>query len=860
MKQRNSCHPLLRPLAALLLAIASLAPATAQAPQPAPTLPAAPAPTEAAPSQPTSGKAALPAEVADGVARLTSAIEAAEKTIQHLAELEEELSRLRVDVESILSDSNETAETLRPQLAAVRSQIDKLGPPPAKDAAPEPAAIAAERARLMVLAAALDGAIKSTELTWVRARQLIEKITVLRHSLFTKNLVERLPSPLLPGLWRDLMSVSPGVGQRIGYLGEDWLHWAEAKRMPLLALVSVAVLLFFGLRYSIGRITDRRLLRTEAPLPSFFERAKSAAWVAPLRALPAIAAGVLLYGGLDALDLLFPPWGRAAGGALRGVIIFSALSALIYAVLAPNAPQWRMVALADAPTRRIGLLLCAITAVYAIDGALTEISRVFFVPLALSVVQSFAASTGFAALLMGLLLTPFTPPMAEPPPRAEAAAATSASAPVSRHAPRWLKLPLWLIALSILAFAVLGYVALARFIAQQLVLTGIVVAVGGLLYLAIRAVTREPQQRRFPVGEMLEARFGLDAPRRTQLARLTELALTFALVIAALPFLMLQWGFSGADIRDWFKSLFFGIEIGQFRISLARILLGIVLFIALLFATRLLQRWLREKALQQTRMDPGIVNSIDTVVGYVGIALAALLAVSYAGLDITNLAIVAGALSVGIGFGLQSIVNNFVSGLILLIERPIKVGDRIVVGDQQGLVRRISVRATEIETFDRASLIVPNSELITGRVLNWTHRDSLVACNIRVGVAYGSDPERVADILKKCADDHPEVLRSPPPAAYFENFGDSALMFNLRISLPDIANSSRVQSDLRIAVLKALREAEIEIPFNQIDVNMRDLDAVKRYLAEYLQERPKPSDAAQPSAPAGGNGKRLAGE
>ena len=192
-------------------------------------------------------------------------------------------------------------------------------------------------------------------------------------------------------------------------------------------------------------------------------------------------------------------------------------------------------------------------------------------------------------------------------------------------------MPLWLIALSILAVAVLGYVALARFIAQQLVLTGIVVAVGCLLYLAIRAVTREPQQRRYPVGEMLEARFGLDAPRRNQLARLTEIALTFALIIAALPFLMLQWGFSGADIRDWFKSLFFGIEIGQFRISLARILLGIVLFIALLFATRLLQRWLREKALQQTRMDPGIANSIDTVVGYVGIALAALLAVSYAG-------------------------------------------------------------------------------------------------------------------------------------------------------------------------------------------------------------------------------------
>ena len=556
----------------------------------------------------------------------------------------------------------------------------------------------------------------------------------------------------------------------------------------------------------------------------------------------------------------FRPGGGRPAAVLKAIIVFSALSALIFAVLAPRSPQWRMVSLADAPTRRIGLLLCAITAVYAIDGALTEFSRVFFVPLALSVVQSFAASTVFAALLIGLLLTPFTPQAAEARRRRALRRDGATAAPVSRHAPRWLKLPLWLIALSILAFALLGYVALARFIAQQLVMTGIVIAVGCLLYLAIRAMTREPQQRRYPVGEMLEARFGLDAPRRNQLARLTELALTFALIIAALPFLMLQWGFSGADIRDSFKSLFFGIEVGQFRISLARILLGIVVFIALLLATRLFQRWLREKALQQSRLDPGIANSIDMVAGYVGIALAALLAVSYAGLDITNLAIVAGALSVGIGFGLQSIVNNFVSGLILLIERPIKVGDWIVLGDQQGNVRRISVRATEIETFDRASLIIPNSELITGRVLNWTHRNSMGRVILKVGVGYNSDPEQVMALLKACADAHPGVLAAPGPVVAFDSFGDSALQFSLRVYLADISQALGVQSDLRIAMLKALREAGIEIPFNQVDVNLRDLDAVKRYLAQYLQERgAKTPDAAQPNAAAAGNGKRVAG-
>ena len=178
-----------------------------------------------------------------------------------------------------------------------------------------------------------------------------------------------------------------------------------------------------------------------------------------------------------------------------------------------------------------------------------------------------------------------------------------------------------------------------------------------------------------------------------------------------------------------------------------RILLGILLFTALLFLTRVIQRRLRENVLVAPRMDAGIAHSIDTAVGYLGTALAAIIAISYAGFDITSLAIVAGALSVGIGFGLQSIVNNFVSGLILLIERPIKVGDWVVVGNEQGNVKRISVRSTEIETFDRASLIVPNSELITGRVLNWTHRNALGRVVLKFNAGPDADPRRVLAIL-----------------------------------------------------------------------------------------------------------------
>ncbi|MDX2204709.1 MAG: DUF3772 domain-containing protein [Hyphomicrobiaceae bacterium] len=826
----------------------------AQPPSPGPvpqaTTPAPAKAPDAQPAQPAPPQPAveLPATVLEPVARLTSAIEEAEKEIQNLAEIEQDLRRLRSDAEAILSDSSSTADDLRPRLADVKALIEKLGPPPAKDQPPEAPAIAAERARLNALAAQLDGAIKSTELTWARARQLIERITVMRHSLFTKNLMQRMHSPVLPQVWRDLSAQIPHLARRVSYQVEDWQRWALAKRTELGLVLLGAVLAFAILRWLTGRFIARHR-RRRSDTPSFFERGMSIAWATPLAALPAIAALVILYVGLDTLDLLYPPWSLVAEGVFFSGLEIVLMTSLIRAVMAPGEARWRIVPLDDRAARALTRILYSMTIVYSLDGALAQVGRAFLAPLTLTVVQSFAASLIFAMLLIWAAVTPFTPmPQWVAPPEDGASAAADA-APVSRHQPLWLKLALWVLALGVLAAAALGYVALARFMSQQIVLTGMVIAVVWLLYLAIRALTREPRSRKLPVTEVLEHRFGLDEPRRNQLARLTEAALTLALVICAVPVLMLQWGFSGADIRDWFKALLFGMEIGSFKISLARILIGIVLFIALLFTTRLFQHWLKEKALKETRLDQSIIESIDTVVGYACVTISALIAVSYAGFDVTSLAIVAGALSVGIGFGLQSIVNNFVSGLILLIERPVKVGDRIVVGTEQGYVRRISVRATEVETFDKASLIIPNSELITGRVLNWTHRNKMGAANVKVGVAYTSDPDRVIEILQRVAAAHPGVLTTPAPWIGLDNFGDSALSFTLRVSLPDIDQAGTVQSELRMAILKEFHAAGIEIPYNTVDVNLRDLDGVKRYLQRMLEERAAQRAAEKAAGP-----------
>jgi potassium-dependent mechanosensitive channel len=215
-----------------------------------------------------------------------------------------------------------------------------------------------------------------------------------------------------------------------------------------------------------------------------------------------------------------------------------------------------------------------------------------------------------------------------------------------------------------------------------------------------------------------------------------------------------------------------------------------------------------------------------------GVVIAALAAFSYAGFNLSNLAILAGAFSVGIGFGLQSVVNNFVSGLILLAERPIKVGDLVVVGGEEGYVRKISVRSTEVETYERASVLIPNSYFITEKVKNWTLRDNMRRVAIPVTVAHGSDPRAVKSILLKVAQDHPSVQTLPAPSYDFEDFGVDGLTFKL-YAFVDLRAGGNVTADLRIAILEAFQEAGILIPSRQAEVTLQTIDLL-RETAEYL--------------------------
>ena len=288
------------------------------------------------------------------------------------------------------------------------------------------------------------------------------------------------------------------------------------------------------------------------------------------------------------------------------------------------------------------------------------------------------------------------------------------------------------------------------------------------------------------------------------------------LMLLILVFSLLNlWGLPGDFILIAVKKILFGFKIGGIQISLIAVILGIAIFFGSLTTSRIIKNKLAA-SLQSSDMDDGIKHSLVSGVGFVGFIISILLAIVSMGIDLTNLAFIAGALSVGIGFGLQDVIKNLVAGIIILLERPFRVGDWVIMNGEEGKIKQINIRSTEMETFKRTSVIIPNATLLSSSVTNLTHDDNMARQSVKVGVSYNSDPEKVKQILLESANEHKDILKEPAPYVLFLDFGTSSLDFELRYYINSLWDSWTSPSDLRYTIFRKFAENGIEIPFNQL--------------------------------------------
>ncbi|CAN7358999.1 mechanosensitive ion channel family protein [Rhizobium sp. LjRoot98] len=758
------------------------------------------------------------AAVASPQAQAAEQLEVARKNLARLADQiknaaddDSRLAELKVEVDAATKQIIAISVATRPRLDEIKARLAELGDPPAEGAPPETDVVTQERKRLLAERGEINALTGTAEDLSVQATKLSNGITATRRALFSNTLLKHtdINGPMVMDAIASLSLERQAFTRTVG----SWLTFAwNFKRLQLLSALFLslcaALVLLAGMRKLFFPLIHRELLSEE---PGYITRLSVAFWSTMIPTLAMGAFAATSYFFLQVFKVLRPDIAPIISAILAISVVLVFVSTLSNAVLAPKQNTWRLVRVSDHGARLLVLSIFAMALVNVLDYVAGTISEVMGSPVVFTVVKSLIATIIIGLILMAMsLIKPIVP-------------AGETLDGQGRPWPRAVKLLFVLTGIALILATLAGYVGLARFIATQIVITGAILVTMYIGILTGKAVAKQNALADTVVGRYLEKRFGLEQVALDQTGLAAGLGIYMLVVLFFIPLIMLQWGFQIADIEAWAYRIFTDINIGSIKISIVGILAGILLFAGGYVVTRWFQRWLDGNVMARSRVDTGVRNSVKTGIGYLGIGLAGLIGVSAAGFDLSNLALVAGALSLGVGFGLQNIVSNFVSGLILLVERPFKVGDWVVTGTTEGFVKRISVRATEIETFQRQTIMVPNSLFINASVGNWTHKNKLGRSDIPVTVSYNSAPRQVMDTLLQIAGDHQLVLKNPAPQAVFAAFGDSTMTFELRVYLADIVNGNGVRNDLRLAIYERFKEEGLGAPFPKEELEPESL-------------------------------------
>ncbi|WP_314733196.1 DUF3772 domain-containing protein [Xanthomonas translucens] len=736
----------------------------------------------------------------------------AEQTLQDArhsmdsADDQEVLRKLVGQVADAQRDAEAAVAALTPQLAQVDARLKQLGEP----AAGEASDIVAQRKDLAKQRAPLDSGIKRGKLLVLDAKQLGEQIEALQAEHFSQELSMRSDSPLSPTLWRQIASDFPDDRDRLlalYQLAAQALDAAIAENgTGALGIgLSIAFVLLFPLRYLL-RWLGKRYAMSRAP-GSRLRRSGLALWFLLLGTLTAGLAALVLAESLRSIGAV-PP---RLESVLRGFVVVSFAAAFMgslgASVLLPNQPSWRLFPIDDATARRLRKYTWATATLAWVSSMLLVINRASHTSASATVAADGLIALAYAVLILAILTSlsrlrrrQYAEAAAQalengqPPPPGQHGGALALVGVLVRVA----------VVVALLA-ALLGYLYLGLFITRQIIWITMVVGAIRLLMtfaddFALWLFASEGR-----LGRAANGAFGVRASRLEQAGVLTSAVVRVALLLIGLGALLMPFGTNTSTVADWFSVLSQGIPIGKDDHLYPVAVLKAVLVLGLsLLAVQYIHGWLTQTYLPKTELDDGSRNSISTVARYVGILLAVLCALAWSGIDVAQIALVVSALSVGIGFGLQSIIQNFVSGLILLAERPVKIGDWVKIGDQEGDVRKISVRSTEIQVGDRSTLIVPNSELITKTLRNMTLAGPLGRVQIQFAVSLGTDVVKLRTLLLELYAAHPGVLQDPEPSVFIDSIASGHVTLNSFAYVGNPRLVYGIRSDLFFSLLQRL--------------------------------------------------------
>lgn len=748
--------------------------------------------------------AATPAQTLDNLGKQLDAVKAALKSKD--SDLPP-LADLRGSALNVQDQARQLAGSLSPQMAALQAQLTVLGPAPAKGAPAEAPEVSAQRRQLNKASADLDAQIKQAQLLGQNALQLAAQITGLRNDQFQARMASRTATPFSRTFWMDPARTFPDDLVRLKRLGSryaDAMHeaWQPPNRQPLWWCLAAAALLLGGGRWLLERLL--LLLATRRVPDGHLRRSAMATAVALTAILTTGLAAQLVHLGLNWNDILDDDLDALASAAVRLVCFAAYVTGLGRALLSVRRPSWRLPALSDLAAQRLRPFPWLLGAAALLFGLFERTSRTIGSSLPATV-----ATRGLVALVVSALIGVALLRLRRT--RKELAAA--GAEPEQR--PAWISL---LIAAAMLGVVVswlgvaTGFIALAFFVAVQMLWIGVIVASVYLLTHLLNDLVNTLLSPRGRSGQRLQAAFELAPHTLDQAATLLSGVIRVGLFLLVLATVLTPFGASPTDLLASAEQTFSGLHLGDLAIHPGSIFTAVLVLAIGLFVLRTLKRWLREQLLPKSTMESGMQDSIITLLGYLGGMLVFVLTLAALHVDLKSIAWVVSALSVGIGFGLQAIVQNFISGLILLIERPVKVGDWVSLSsDVEGDIRRINVRATEIQMGDRSTVIVPNSQLITQNVRNVTLSNALGRVQIKLPMPLSTDAGKVRELVLEVLRAHPGTLATPAPFVQLENLNGGSMLFNCIAYVNSPREVSGVKSALLFEILERLRVARLPL-------------------------------------------------